>query len=341
LPGLIRGLGRGFTLIELLVVIAIIAILIGLLLPAVQKVREAAARMKCSNNLKQIGIALHSYHDVNGSLPPGGSITYISNNPVPGAKETGDWGSDQGTWHVYILPYLEQDPLYKAINPRIAVRNSVGIAIANGVINTMPPYIRCPSDDYDDPNYLVSNYIGSMGPQCAIGPCGYDPFQQFCNQPTWGYITSPDHGNDYNLVNLRGVFNRLGARFTFATVKDGLSNTIFVGEGLPQQHDHLTNGPWSNVINKAVVWPHFNGGQAHMTTIIPINYKSDRGDTWCSPPDQYRGNWDVSWGFKSNHTNGVNFLFGDGSVRFIAQTIEHRTYQLLGCRNDGQAVQLP
>src|SRR5262249_8663224 len=151
---------------------------------------------------------------------------------------------------------------------------------------------RCPSDDFD-PDALVSNYAGSLGPQCAIGPCGFDPHQQFCttawaNANNAGYTTSPDHGNSFSASAIRRMFTRLGAKITFGMVKDGLSNTIMVGESLPQQHDHLTNGGW---------WG-FNYGASHVTTIIPINYDSHFGDTWCSPADHYRGNWDVSWGFK-------------------------------------------
>src|SRR5262249_3884042 len=106
--------GRGFTLIELLVVIAIIAVLIGLLLPAVQKGREAANSMKCQNNLKQLALAWHNYHDTNGYFPPGG---FINPNWSPGGPWDGDggWQYDQGSWHVYVLPYMEQDNLYKQI----------------------------------------------------------------------------------------------------------------------------------------------------------------------------------------------------------------------------------
>src|ERR1700730_18084160 len=104
LRGLRVSRKRGFTLIELLVVIAIIAILIGLLLPAVQKVREAAARIKCQNNMKQFGLAIHSYNDTNNALPPGGTL-----------GPTGDWGDDRGTWLVYTLPYMEQEGLFKQL----------------------------------------------------------------------------------------------------------------------------------------------------------------------------------------------------------------------------------
>jgi len=326
-----------FTLIELLVVIAIIAILIGLLLPAVQKVREAAARAKCSNNLKQFGIGLHSYHDVNNRFPPGGQGGVSADGQLRGLDQpgnSGQWDSDQGSWLVYVLPYVEQDALYKQINPQQNVFNSVGSKA--GILSGKPPPIwRCPSDDYelDRP---WTNYAGCLGPQCLAGQCGSEPNQVWC-QPensgvgggvaNMGYTWSPDHGNSGSATYIRGMFNRQGAVMLMSSMSgDGTSNTLLVGETLPAQHDHFTN----------VGWWHFNGGGVGAGTIVPINYRSD-GQS-CSPPDRYRGNWNVAWGFKSKHTGGANFVLGDASVRFISQTIDHRTYQLLGCRNDGQAV---
>jgi len=334
-------MGKGFTLIELLVVIAIIAILIGLLLPAVQKVREAAARMKCQNNLKQLGLACHGYHDTYSVFPRGGKSD----------PNQSDWGDDRGSWLVFSLPFMEQDNLFKMLPGPIdgpagntAGNNSYNVinkARANAAfLNAHPSYLRCPSDGYNvDQN--LANYVGSLGPQCATGPCGYDIHQKFCqpelsgletNPKSWGYTQSPDHGNDWNASGIRGMFNRLGAKINMASASDGLSNTLLLGESLPEEHDHLVSN---------ANWQSFNGGSAHVSTIVPINYRSNDGANWCSPAQSYRGNWNVSWGFKSKHSGGTNFCLGDGSVRFISQSIDHRTYQLLGCRNDGIAVSPP
>jgi len=326
-----------FTLIELLVVIAIIAILIGLLLPAVQKIREAANRMKCSNNLKQIGLALHNYHDTNGKFPPGG---VGSTGPV-GQPNNQDW-TEQGSWIVYTLPFFEQDNMFRLLNPRPeTVQNSVGIGIGNvPSAQRKLSMIRCPSDDWDR-NAPVTDYVGSLGPQCLTTAGGVgcsDPNNQWClgdqgspGSPgvVYGYNRSPDHGNDWNPASIRGMFNRLGADITMSSVTDGLSNTIMVGESLPKMHDHLQGNQW---------WG-FNNGNSHCSTIVPINTRSD-GTSPCDPTKFYApNNWNQSWGFKSRHSGGVNFLFGDGAVRFVRDSIDMRTYQLLGCRNDGQAVQ--
>jgi prepilin-type processing-associated H-X9-DG protein len=151
-----------------------------------------------------------------------------------------------------------------------------------------------------------------------------------------GYQTSPDHGNDWRATGIRGCFNRLGAEIRFTSITDGLSNTILCGEIKQAEHDHVG---WDNH------WTYFNGGIAHVATTPPINQKSTQTN-WCdmsalNSKGYPNHDWNTSWGFKSYHTNGANFLLGDGSVRFLPQQIDHKVYQLLGCRNDGIGVSVP
>jgi prepilin-type N-terminal cleavage/methylation domain-containing protein/prepilin-type processing-associated H-X9-DG protein len=368
-----RGLGwsaGAFTLIELLVVIAIIAVLIGLLLPAVQKVREAAYRMKCSNNLKQLGLACHTYHDVNNAFPKGNQ---------------GTWGNDHGSWMFAVLPFIEAGDLYTQVvsvtgpggKPRygdpvtVAPFWDMSLATSLNILPKKLGFTRCPSDNFDIDNPHYANYFGSQGPQCNDGSCSprADPFEFRCNAkvgvgpgpdflPTDslltypGYDKSPSWGSSNVAGKCRGMFCRGpnvsgasgGPQIRIADVPDGLSNTILLGESLVGQNEFQR---WGNGWG----WAGYNS-VSQGQTIQPINWPIDTntyGDTsWsdCNSNCTKHGvdpahcvwNWHVTWGFKSNHSGGANFCFGDGSVRFLGQDIDMQTYQYLGCRHDGQPV---
>jgi prepilin-type N-terminal cleavage/methylation domain-containing protein/prepilin-type processing-associated H-X9-DG protein len=333
-----------FTLVELLVVIAIIGILVALLLPAVQAAREAARRMSCSNNLKQYGLALHNYHDVYKTFPIG--------NAVPGG-----WGGrHESGWQTRILPFCEQQPLYDAVNIAYSAGAPVtqpwNINVNGRVARTIEvPYSHCPSDDPSaaQNGWAQANYDASMGSQRATSADGG------CN--TWDVPNvswenpggSATHGNTDRLSNLSGMMARaLTFPAKMASVQDGTSNVIFVGEILPESTDHTAG------------WWHYNGGaNAHSSTAVPINtmvtLASDEQDClkrgWGLPGkgnDQkahcgcfVKSNWNYSWGFRSRHPGGAEFVFVDGSVHFLPATIDYATYQHLGGRRDGQPVTLP
>ena len=340
---------RAFTLIELLVVIAIIAILIALLVPAVQKVREAAARTQCQNNLKQLGLACQNYHDVYKRFPAGGKYASFTHDADIDCHFT------QGNWLVSTLPFMEQSALYNQLftyisyanysNPGDPRNDTIQTAVNAGVLPVLLPYGRCPSDPYD-PYAPVCNYVASLGPQCMWG--SFDTYCDGANfNPPLGYSTSPPLGSGTTVGNLRGMFNRRSDSINMALVTDGTSNTILIGETLCGEQGFYAEWTagwrwpfylggqynWTSHPTMKWNWARTEGGNTHCSTIIPINYR-----TPCPNSGACYG-YD-SWGFKSNHANGANFVFVDGSVHWLSENINHRPYQALGCRNDGAAVNL-
>jgi prepilin-type N-terminal cleavage/methylation domain-containing protein/prepilin-type processing-associated H-X9-DG protein len=342
-----------FTLIELLVVIAIIGVLIGLLLPAVQKVREAANRMKCQNNLKQLALACFTYESVNEYLPPGDAPASIDFTT----------GNNGASWLFLVLPNMEQSALYNQIRKSGTLSN----AVATGVFPQKLPFTRCPSDYYDLNNGFLCNYVGSSGPQCnstPTGNCDTPIFQKYCNGANSnasgvpatvttypGYVASASWGDTSNIDQVRGMFVRGGAMIRFRDVTDGTSNTLLLGEILPQysEFQRYTSVGWigSNDVSQGQTIQPINWAIDPIPPppAAPANYSADcmqSGSGACpSGPTHCMWNWHVTWGFKSEHRGGANFAFADGSVHFIAETIDHQTYQYLGCRHDGQIFNMP
>jgi prepilin-type N-terminal cleavage/methylation domain-containing protein/prepilin-type processing-associated H-X9-DG protein len=352
-----RRIPRAFTLIELLVVIAIIAILIALLIPAVQKVREAAARTQCQNNLKQLALAGVHFHDTYKYFPPGGRLGKYGNVVFPGDGNSCHY--DKGNWLVYTLPFMEQQPLFSKLgdleyfntsNIMDPLNNAIKQAIDNGIMPTPLPYLRCPMDDYDPGNPGIANYAASMGPQCLVGtvgwyPCnetnGKAPFEKYCDPANyglgdWGYTRSASLGATHEFSRVRGMFSRWGATIAGRQVVDGTSNTIFLGEVLGGENYWLQNPGEGVIVNyNRAVWASAMSGNSGVSTIVPINWSSPNANG-CEFDSLY--NINVSFGFRSLHGGGANFVFVDGSVHFLRQNIDMMTYQLLGCRNDGKTL---
>ena len=346
---------EGFTLVELLVVIAIIGVLVALLLPAVQSARESARRMQCGNHVKQFALGCLNFEASRGYIPKGNNAATTDKFPEGGNV----------SWMFVSLGYIEAGNLYD----QVVSAGSLSAATTRGILPAAPKIIRCPSDPFERNNPKHSNYIGSTGPTCNNPPAGCPaPFQLHCNgqvmthsgsvappalnPPTHpGYEPSVTHGSTPITADTRGMFARGDARgaalIRLANVTDGTSNTIFMSETLPEFFESMR-------FTSAWGWP---GGNhvAQGQTIQPINWKIDKivpsvttfASCGCDGNTNPSGdkarcimNWAVTWGFKSNHMNGVNVAMVDGSVHFINQNIDHRTYQYLGCRDDGNAANL-
>lgn len=343
-----------FTLIELLVVIAIIALLIGLLLPAVQKVREAAARMKCQNNMKQLGIALHNYHASVGKFPAGNA------KPAPGFSS----GTGHGIgWMVQLLPYIEQGPLASQYNYSRSMRSAGSSVTSNpAVVNQLyAPNLMCPSDPdaglFDnarEPSYLPSvtpagapiSTLGvagnkSLGASYAPsnGPSRNDVCQVAAMNPNINCYgdanlgvgaANTNYGNSGGALDWGspGMFSVGWIAYGINECSDGTSNTILLGESLPVYTTFMMY--FASHIN------------CISTNPVPNAYVHGTYGCVKSPnaraPVGTGGVRCYGSGFNSVHPGGLNICLTDGSVRYMREDIDYTTFQYLGNRQDGMPI---
>lgn len=303
-----------FTLIELLVVIAIIAVLIGLLLPAVQKVREAAARTKCQNNLKQLGLALHSYHDANGRLPPGDWIFDVSPRRPTNLSTMYTTTGRQIAFLPRILPYLEQDAL-----ARTMTFTSSTLTTANFLAGAKPiPLLLCPSSSQQR---RMCNHTGAAHP---AGHPSTNPDEDFYTTHYGGVADSIAlwQSNGYQTGDGDGLFYN-GSQVAFLQIIDGLSNTLAMAEIVANDTtDRYACNAW---ISKHLV-----------STENGINYPFRLNPKLSHKPLSYGGHN----GPASFHPGGANFLMADGGVRFISENTPTSTIQKLTTRAGSEPVDL-
>jgi prepilin-type N-terminal cleavage/methylation domain-containing protein/prepilin-type processing-associated H-X9-DG protein len=314
---------RGFTLIELLVVIAIIAVLVAILLPAVQQAREAARASQCKNNLKQLGVAFHNYHEAIGQFPPGG---FYNGSPIGVAAQ--GWTFNRGGFLVMLLPYYDQVGLYNQIDFGFTKELdqqtlSGGQLICRQVLASL----QCPSDDssgiYTGGQNTAggaracSNYGGNLGAQnFSVCGTGYNAVN------TNGATT---HGDsvDQNLIS--GVIGHYPWSAKIRDITDGTTNTIALGEIRPKCSTHIQNG-----------WAHMNSHW--IGTTGGINAPTCPGEPGYGTGCNTTTSWGTAQAFKSRHVGGANITLCDGSVRFLSQDINYATLQKLGDRRDGQSL---
>jgi prepilin-type N-terminal cleavage/methylation domain-containing protein/prepilin-type processing-associated H-X9-DG protein len=307
----------GFTLIELLVVIAIIGVLVGLTLPALQSAREAARRSQCQNNLKQIGIALHGYHDRNGSLPPG----YISEWDWLRRIETGPgWG-----WGSRILPDLEQQALYDSID----FNRPMHAPEFDTVRLTRLAVFICPTDT------MPRTWTAKNGSVWVQGGGIFSAEDPICDVAGANYVGV--FGLSEPGVDGEGVFFR-GSTVSFGDITDGLSQTTCVGERSVRLNAGRGHATWSGAVPGAQLW-----------SCAPDPFDPDAGT--CRKEDgsgMTLGHTGEGFGpgdpmgdvnqFLSRHGRGAYFLFCDGHVRFLRQSMDYRIYKALSTRAGGEVI---
>jgi len=334
----VPALREGFTLVELLVVIAIIGTLVGLLLPAVQSARESARSSMCANKLKQMALAVLQHEGALREYPQG-SVEYA-------AEISGQRGSNSASWHYFISPYIEQIDVFTRGGVQTG-ETDVAAQRAYRLRNDATPHLRCPSDT----DVLAGNKASTNYTACR-GPCDYGRGDGLCTANWSANTNRPDLGwnagtyldgrgtlgksspAQLNRSNIRGMFHPIYNtnwslfRMTTKDMKDGTAKTIMLGETLPAQLRVMEGNAYQ-------AW-----GNYPMVTVIPINTMVKTGN--CTADDNlYTQNWGTATGFKSRHVAGVNFAFGDGTVRFVSETINMDVLQMLGHPMDGQSRALP
>jgi len=295
----------GFTLIELLVVIAIIAILVALLLPAVQQAREAARRSSCKNNLKQLGTAMHNYHDVTNCLPMGAIKS----------PNIADAGTSGYLWVRYMLPYIEQGAMYDAWREDEAYNSSHNITYVRTVI---PTYL-CPSDTATKTWNYAPNYNYAVN-------YGNTTFAR----------TSPHNGVDFGLAPFHYSTNTTGKAYKFRDMTDGTTNTMLMAE--------VRQGPVDGDLRGLIWYTHHSGFTSHYPPnasnpdYLNSGFCKAASANVGMPCSGTSGSNPLNFSARSRHKGGVQILLGDASVRFISDNIHLETWRNLSTMQDGEVL---